>query len=592
MTLLQIHEPGETPDPHEDMLAIGIDLGTTHSVVAILHQGKPTPIETPQGESLIPSVIACGDDKIVAGRQALLQENHIASIKRLMGKSYGEAVALMPHLAAQLKAGEQDDLPRLALGGREYTAMELSAELLRYIKSVAEEASGKEVTQAVITVPAYFDDAARLATRDAARLAGLEVLRLINEPTAAALAYGLEQGAEGLYAIYDLGGGTFDISLLKLTQGVFQVLSTAGDVVLGGDDIDHAIASHWCREDTSLLLDSALIYKAKKAKETLELDTELLRDIAAPFVERTLAICEQALEDAAVDKESIRGVVLVGGSTRLQAVRDVVEGYFGQKPLTNLDPDRVVAYGAAQQAYQLTQGGDNLLLDVVPLSLGLETMGGLVEKIIHRNSPIPTVAAQEFTTYQDGQTGMSIHVLQGEREMVDQCRSLARFELTGIPPMTAGAARIRVTFQVDADGLLMVSAEEQTTGVLQEVTVQPSYGLPIERIEQMIRESMEHAREDMTQRLLAEACVEAGRSIHELESALQADGGLLDKKEQQAIQESVHQLQEALSGEDRDRIDALHQQLQHISASFAQKRMDKHIGKALKGVHVEAIDDN
>lgn len=595
---LQIHEPGQTPEPHSNRIAVGIDLGTTHSVIAVLRDGQPVAIETNEGRSVIPSVVAFSETGVLVGHAAR-EKLHagdtqaVASIKRLMGRAASEVAHLAPPLVQALQStGEA--VPLLALGGRTRTPMEISAEILRYLKHLAEESLGSEITQAVITVPAYFDDGARLATKDAARLAGLEVLRLINEPTAAAVAYGLEDAKEGVYAIYDLGGGTFDFSLLNLDKGVFQVLATAGDVALGGDDIDRAIALYLNdgKEPTPEELAQARALKEQlSAKESSPLlDDACLRELSAPFIERTLRICQSALEDANLRPDQLSGVVLVGGSTRMTHVRAAVEEFFGQPPLHDLDPDRVVAYGAAIQAHQLTQGGDHLLLDVIPLSLGLETMGDLVEKILYRNSPIPAMVAQEFTTYQDGQTGMIIHVVQGEREMASQCRSLARFELKNIPPMVAGAARIRIIFQVDADGLLTVSAEELTTGQRQDVAIKPSYGLPIEEVERMILDSFEHARSDITLRLLAEARVEGARLAQELQTALAADGALLSAEEFAALEAEKTALLEACAGEDRDMIDLRMMRLKHVSSDFAQKRMDRAIGLALKGTKIENIN--
>ncbi len=622
MKLLQIHEPGQTPDPHEEVAAVGIDLGTTHSVVAIWHEGCPVAIESQIGSSIIPSVVAYQPDGTImvgqAAREAFLSgaQDTVASIKRIMGRSVDEARHLMPYLAEVMGEVREDSVPRIFTCAGAKTPIEISSEILKHLKAMAEEALGKEVAQAVITVPAYFDEAARLATRDAARLAGMEVLRLINEPTAAALAYGLETGVEGVYAIYDLGGGTFDISLLKLEGGVFQVLATAGDTALGGDDVDRLIADAFldtcknqkCNEilkcGASL---AALLGKARDAKEALSEKEEIriqdsgfgiqgtltraqLAKLAQPLIDRTLTICGAALDDARLRPADVKGVVMVGGSTRLLAVREAVEKFFGKKPLLDIDPDRVVAYGAAIQAHQLTSGEvDHLLLDVVPLSLGLETMGDLVEKLIYRNTPIPVSVSQEFTTYAAGQTGMQIHVVQGEREMASQCRSLARFELSGIPAMAPGAARVNVIFQVDADGLLTVSAEETTTGIKQQIEVKPSYGLPFDEIERMLTESMEHARADITARLLAEAKVEAQRTLYDLDIALNADASLLGTQDRQKISAVRTRLEAALKEDDRDLIDALHQELQHVSAGFAEKRMDKAIGEALKGTHIEEI---
>lgn len=614
--LLQIHEPGETPAPHEAKRAVGIDLGTTHSVVAIIHEGQAVAIEDAQGRTLFPSVVSYGDTpQPLVGWEARrrYQEGHgdtVASIKRLMGRSKDEVQHVAPHLQAKLGAQDEDALPRLMVAGAKRTAVEISSEILKYLRALAEDALDEEVTQAVITVPAYFDDAARLATRDAAKLAGLDVLRLVNEPTAAALAYGLEHAAEGVYAIYDLGGGTFDFSLLRLEKGVFQVLATAGDTALGGDDIDHAMALLFA-EKYALTMSPQLMAACRAIKEQLSkmpqvqmqvdgvsvaLDRDGLDALVKPYITRTMEVARSAMADAGLTAAELKGVVLVGGSSRLFAVREAVMDVFGQEPLYNVDPDRVVAYGAARQAHLLSGGidgdadtGGHLLLDVTPLSLGLEMMGGLVEKIIHRNTPIPTAMAQEFTTYQDGQTAMQIHVLQGERELVHQCRSLAKFTLRGIPAMAAGAARIRVTFQVDADGLLTVSAEEATTGVKQMVEVKPTYGISTEEMTEMLRDSMVNAKRDIMERLLVEARMEARRTIQDVKSALDHDGDLLTADELKAMELEIRGLEAACNGDDRDMIDMRHQQLQHRSAPFAQKRMDRAIAAALTGVNVSEV---
>jgi len=624
--LLQLHEPGESPAPHESErgLAVGIDLGTTNSVVAVARDGDVEVLRDAKGKGLIPSVVYYADDgEIVVGQDArrmILEEpDHVvSSIKRLMGRGSEDLKTLAGTLPYTLDTAADGGMVRLLVGGRTLTPVEVSADILRVIKARAEEAQGKTVDRAVVTVPAYFDDGARTATKDAARLAGLEVLRLVNEPTAAALAYGLDNAAEVLYAVYDLGGGTFDISILRMEKGVFQVKATGGDASLGGDDIDHAIAEHFLAERAnahgavSITQGEAkqALATARVAKECLsgqpdgawlmEVDGHTTRhtltraeleELAAPWVEKTVGICRAVIEDAGIEVGDIHGVVLVGGSTRMPLVRRKVREIFGRDPLADINPDEVVAVGAALQAEALTAGSDTLLLDVTPLSLGIETMGGIVEKVIPRNTPIPVAMAQEFTTYQDGQTAMSIHVVQGEREMVDQNRSLARFVLRGIPNMAAGAARIRVTFTVDADGLLTVAASEATTGVEQQVAVKPSYGLTDDEMATMLRDSLEHAKDDMAERLFTETVVEARRSVLAVQAALKVDGDLLSDAERQAIDVAIGQVDRAIASGERDAVTAESENLEASTKTFAERRMDRGIRAALAGVEIDRLDD-
>ena len=618
MALLQISEPGQSPDPHQRRLAVGIDLGTTHSLVAAVRHGLPECLPDAQGRVILPSAVRyLGEGRRAIGHEALATqaedpENTIVSVKRFMGRRLADIQGrekLPYHFI------DQPGMVAIATRDGQKSPVEVSAEILATLRYRAEDSFNDDVFGAVITVPAYFDDAQRQATKDAARLAGLNVLRLINEPTAAAIAYGLEHGSEGLYAVYDLGGGTFDISLLRLSQGVFEVVATAGDTALGGDDIDHALAD-WALAQAGLAARSAqdkrsVLVAARRAKEALSADDRTVmqcpvgdRDLAVPvsraqldalaqpFVDRTLATVRKVLRDARAPIEEVQGVVMVGGSTRMPLVREAVGRYFGREPLVDLNPDEVVALGAAIQAHALAgnAGADELLLlDVIPLSLGLETMGGLVERIIPRNSTIPTARAQDFTTFKDGQTAMAIHVVQGEREQVEHCRSLARFELRGIPPMAAGAARIRVSFAVDADGLLQVSAREETSGVEATVSVKPSYGLSDDQIARMLQEGFATAEADMKDRALREARVEAERMLLATQSALDKDGDLLSPAELQDIEAQMQHLREAAAGDDHHAIEAATKALAEGTEAFAAERMNRSIREALSGRKLEEL---
>ena len=621
MALLQISEPGESAAPHEHRLAIGIDLGTTNSLVATVRSGMAVVLNDELGRPLLPSIVRYGADGATQvgydaqAQQAADPRNTIVSVKRFMGRGLKdiEHAESMPYDFV-----ETEGMVKLRTAQGIKSPVEVSGDILRALRERAELSLGGALTGAVITVPAYFDDAQRQATKDAARLAGLNVLRLLNEPTAAAIAYGLDNAAEGIYAVYDLGGGTFDISILKLSKGVFQVLATGGDSALGGDDFDHRVFC-WIIEQAKLAplshQDARLLQiRAREAKESLtshgeapiiarlstgefvdlKLTTAIFNEITHTLVHKTLGPTRKALRDAGLSPDEITGVVMVGGATRMPQIQKAVEDFFGCEPLNNLDPDKVVALGAATQANLLAgnraSGDDWLLLDVIPLSLGLETMGGLVEKVIPRNSTIPIARAQEFTTFKDGQTAMALHVVQGERELVSDCRSLARFELRGIPPMVAGAARIRVTFQIDADGLLSVNAREQTTGHEAHIEVKPSYGLSDDEIAAMLKDSFTHASDDAFRRALREAQVEAQRLVEAVQSALREDAHLLSTLERAHVENCLAKLQSVLVGDDRRAIDAALDALSKGTAEFAARRMNQGVQRALAGKKIEEMD--
>lgn len=617
MALLQIAEPGQSAAPHQHKLAAGIDLGTTNSLVATVRSGVANTLVNQAGDDMVPSVVRYTTDQVVVGRAARAAaivdpQNTIASVKRLMGRGFAETQQLQQQTPYRLV--DQQGLVAIETVAGVKNPVEVSAEILATLADTASQTLGGELTGVVITVPAYFDDAQRQATKDAARLAGLNVLRLLNEPTAAALAYGLDSGQEGVIAVYDLGGGTFDISILRLSRGVFEVLATGGDSALGGDDFDHAIAELLKSQASVTAISDAqlqeLLQLSRSVKEQLSqvsevhyslgflgaadfsLSREAFEALIQPLVKRTLRACKQTLRDAALDVSDVVKVVMVGGSTRVPLVRSSVAELFETEPLTSIDPDKVVAIGAAIQANVLVgnkSGNDTLLLDVIPLSLGIETMGGLVEKIIPRNTVIPVARAQEFTTFKDGQTAMAIHVLQGERELVSACRSLARFELRGIPPMPAGGAHIRVTFQVDADGLLSVTAMEKSTGVSASIEVKPSYGLSNDQIANMIQSSMQHAKTDMQQRLLREQQVEAQRVHEAVSAALSADAHLLSGSELQAIEAALHHLQQVATGDNTNEIKTAIEKTNQLTDEFAARRMDMSIRLALRGHNVDEV---